>query len=119
MHWDGLLDHLRDVLWEDIIKLGVSMSAVKFCEWVQDEINVYITHCKYQVKSHSSPWFSAVYAAFIAHRNHFFHLQQQKSTSKVRSRQASNYFKRVLETARLAYANKTRDIWLLQLLANC
>ena len=32
--WDGLRDHLRDVLWEDIFKLGASTSASEFCEWV-------------------------------------------------------------------------------------
>ena len=38
-HWDGLLDHLRDVPWEDIFK--VSASAVsEFCEWVQVGIDV-------------------------------------------------------------------------------
>ena len=29
--WDGLCDHLRDVPWEDIFKLGVS-AAHEFCE---------------------------------------------------------------------------------------
>ena len=31
---DGLCDHLRDVLWEDIFKLGASAAASEFCEWV-------------------------------------------------------------------------------------
>ena len=50
--WDGLCDHLRDVPWEDIFKLGTSAAASEFCEWVQVGIDVYITHRKYQVKSH-------------------------------------------------------------------
>ena len=52
--WDGLRDHLRDVPWEDIFKLGAFASASEFCEWVQVGINVYIPHRKYQVKPHSS-----------------------------------------------------------------
>ena len=28
---DGLRDHLRDVLWEDIFKLGASAAASEFC----------------------------------------------------------------------------------------
>ena len=90
--WDGLRDHLRDVPWEDIFKLGASTAASEFCEWVQVGIDVYIPHRKYQVKPHSSPWFSAACAAAIAHRNHFFHLYQQNksSESKVKFRQASN-----------------------------
>ena len=72
--WDGLRDHLRDVSWEDIFKLGVSAAASEFCEWVQVGIDVYIPHRKYQVKPHSSSWFSASCAAAIVHRNRFFSL---------------------------------------------
>ena len=50
--WDGLCDHLRDVLWEDIFKLGASAAASEFREWVQVGIDVYIPHRKYHVKSH-------------------------------------------------------------------
>ena len=105
--WDGLCDHLRDVPWEDIFKLGASAAASEFCEWVQ----VGLPHRKYQVKSHSSPWFSAACAAAIVHRNHFFRLYQREksSDSKVKFRQASNRCKRVLEAAKLAYANETKE----------
>ena len=58
-------------LWECIFKLNAS-AANEFCVWVQVGIDVYIPHCKYQVKPHSSPWFSAACAAAIVHRNHFF-----------------------------------------------
>ena len=74
---DGLCDHLRDVPWEDIFKLSASAAASEFCEWVQVGIDVYIPHLKYQVKPHSSLWFSAACAAAIVHKNHFFHLYQQ------------------------------------------
>ena len=52
---DGLCDHLRDVPWEDIFKLGASAAASEFCEWLQVGIDGYIPHRKYQVKPHSSP----------------------------------------------------------------
>ena len=109
--WDGLRDHLRDVPWEDIFKLSASAAASEFCEWVQVGTDVYIPHRKYQVKSHSSPWFSAACAAAIVHRNHFFRLYQREksSDSKVKFRQASNRCNRVLEAAKLAYTNKTKD----------
>ena len=109
--WDGLRDHLRDVPWEDIFKLGASTAASEFCEWVQVGINVYIPHRKYQVKPHSSPWFSASCAAAIVHRNHFFRLYQREksSDSKVKFRQASNHCKRVLEAVKLTYAHKTKE----------
>ena len=79
--WDGLCDHLRDVPWEDIFKLGASAAASEFCEWVQVGIDVYIPHRKYQVKSHSSPRFSAACTAAIVHRNHFFCLYKREKSS--------------------------------------
>ena len=103
--WDGLCDHLRDVPWENIFKLGASTAASEFCQWVQVGIDVYIPHGKYQVKHHSSSWFSTACATVIVHRNHFFCLYQQNksSESKVKFRQASNCYKRVLEAAKLEY----------------
>ena len=102
---------MRDVPWEDIFKLSASVAASKFCEWVQVGIDVYIPHGKYQVKLHSSPWFSAACAAAIVHRNRVFRLYQREksSDSKVKFRQASNRCKMVLEAAKLAYANKTKE----------
>ena len=72
--WDGLRDHLRDVPWGDILKLSASAAASEFCEWVHVGNDVYIPHRKYQVKLHSSPWFSAACVAAIVHRNHFSRL---------------------------------------------
>ena len=105
--WNGVRDHLRDVPWEDIVKLGAFAAASEFYKWVQVGTDVYIPHRKYQVKPHSSPCFSAACAAAIVHRNHFFHLYQREksSDSKVKFRQASNCCKRVLEAA---YANKAK-----------
>ena len=119
--WDGLRDRLRDVPWEDTFKLGVFAAASEFCEWVQVGIDVYVPHRKYQVKPHSFPWLSAACAAAIVHRNHFFHLYQREksSDSKVKFRQASNNCKRVLEAAKLAYANKTKESITSQKLGSC
>ena len=115
-----------DVPCEDIFKLSASAVASEFYEWVQVGIDVYIPsefyewvqvgidvyipHHKYQFKSHSSPWFLAACAAAIVHRNNFFRLYQQNksSESKVKFRQASNRYKRVVEATKLIYANKTK-----------
>ena len=109
--WDGLQDHLRDVPLEDAFQLGAGAAASEFREWVQVGIDVYIPRRNYQVKPHPSPWFSAACAAALVHRNHFFHLYQREksSDSKVKFRQTSNRCKRVLEAAKLAYANKTKQ----------
>ena len=56
--WDGRHDHLRDVSWEEILKLSASSVASEFCEWVQVGIDVYIPHQKYQAKPHISMYFS-------------------------------------------------------------
>ena len=109
--WDSLCDHLRDVPWEGIFKLSAFAASSEFCEWVQAGIDVYIPHRKYQVRPRLSPWFSADCAAAIVHRNHFFclHKKEKSSDSKAKFRQASNCCKRVLEAAKLAYANKTKE----------
>ena len=70
--WGGLCDHLRDVPWEDMFKFSASAVVSEFCECVQVEIDVYIPHRKYNVKLHSSPWFSAACAAAIVHLITFF-----------------------------------------------
>ena len=92
-------------------KLVASAAASEFCEWVQAGIAVYIPHRKYQVKPHSSPWFSAACAATIVHRNHFCCLYQQNksSESKVKFMQASIHCKKVLEAVKLGYATKTKE----------
>ena len=102
---------MRDVSWKDIFKLGASAAANEFCEWVQVGIDVYILHRKYEVKPHSSSWFSPACAAAIAHGNHFFRLYQKdkSSDSEVKFRQASNCYIRVLEAAKITYANKTKE----------
>ena len=83
---NGFCDHLRDIPWKVTIKLGASAAP---CEWVQVEIDVYIPHCKYEVTPRASPWFPAVCAAGIVHRNHFFCLYRQNkfSASTVKFRQ--------------------------------
>ena len=79
---------ISDVSWEDVFKLGASAAASEFCEWVQVEIDVYIPLREYQVKPHSSPWFSAACAAAIGHINQSFLLYQKdkSSDSKVKFR---------------------------------
>ena len=84
---------------------------MKFCGWVQVEIDAYIPRRKYLVKPHSSPWSKKTCAAAIVHRNQFFRLHQQNKSSKSKKsvRQASNRCKRVLDAAKRAYATKTKD----------
>ena len=63
---DGLLDHLRDVLWENIFKLSASTAASELFKRFQVGIDVYIPNRKW------SQWFSAACGAAIAHWNNFF-----------------------------------------------
>ena len=58
--WDGLHDHLRDVPWEDIFKLGASAAASEFCEWVQAAIDIYI--CTTQKISGQASFISMVFS---------------------------------------------------------
>ena len=89
--WNGLHDHLKDILWEDIFVLGASATVTEFYMCLQVGIDVYIPHHKYQVKPHLSPRLSNVCATVITHRNHVFSLHQhnKSSESKVKFRLAS------------------------------
>ena len=51
---------------------SASAATSELCEWVQFGIDVYMPYHLYQVKSYSSPWFSAAFVAAIIHRNNFF-----------------------------------------------
>ena len=86
-----------------ISSASASAAASEFCEWIQAEIDVYITHCKYWVKPHSSPWFSAAFATAKVYRNSSFHLylQNKSSESNEKFRQASNCCEGVPEAAKL------------------
>ena len=98
------------------VKLVASLAGTKFCELVHTGIDVYIPCCKYQVKLHSCPWFSAAFAAVVARRNNVFCFS---CASKVKSRQASNCGKSVLEAAKLFMflkqefitSQKLRNFW--------
>ena len=59
----------------------------------------------------SSLWFSAACAAAIVHRNHFLRLYQQNKISerKIKFRQVSNCYKRVLEAAKSASTIKEKE----------
>ena len=96
---------------KDILELGTSAIATKFCECFQVGIDVYISYRNHQVKPHSSLWFPSALAAAIAHRNNFFCLYQKTKSSKfqVKFRPTSNCYKGALETVKLIYANKTKE----------
>ena len=55
------------------------------------------------------------------HRNQFFRLYQKykSSASKVNFRQPSNFCKRVLDAAKLAHANKTKESIISQKIGSC
>ena len=92
-------------------KLSASAPVSESSEWVQVGIDLCIPHGKYQVKPHTSPWFSAACAVAIVNRNHFFRLYQKdkSSESKVKFRKVSSRCKRVFESAKPSYVNKIKE----------
>ena len=99
------------IIWEMFHgRISLNYAAGELCKWIRVGIDVYIPHRRYQVMSHSSPCFLAAYTVVIVYGNYFFHLYQpnKSSKSKAKFRWASNCCKRVLEAAKLAYANKKR-----------
>ena len=82
--------------------LKVSELHSVLCVWHRSYIfTVCTTSLAFINKHKTKPAFS----------NQFFRLyhKDKSSESKVKFRQASNCFKRVLDAAKLAYANKTKD----------
>ena len=77
--WNGLIDHLRDMPWLGIFKHDATYAAKEITEWVEIDIDCYIPCRKFQLKPHSSPWFTPC-AASIAHCNHHFHQYHQNAT---------------------------------------
>ena len=101
------------------LNLVLLLLLVNFVSGFRLEL-MYIYHIE-NIRSHSFPWFLAACAAAIVYRNHFFRLYQSEksSDSKVKFRQTSNWCKRVLEAAKLAYANKTKESITSQKLGSC
>ena len=93
---------------EDIFKVSSSAADSEFCEWAHVEIDLYIPHCKYQVKSYLTPCFSAACAAVIAHKNHFFTWCQQNKSCESTVKFSLNNCERVFKAVKFAYDNKTR-----------
>ena len=56
--WDGLRDHLRDVPCLDIFKYDATYAAKEITEWVKISIDCCIPRRKFQLKPHSSSWFT-------------------------------------------------------------
>ena len=97
---------------EKILIMFLSLNSVHLMMLMKFWVGPGWNWCIYPslVKPYSSPWFSAPCAAARAYRNHFLRLckQDKSSESKVKFRQASNRCKRVLEAAKLTYANKAK-----------
>ena len=86
---------MRDFPWEDIFEISASAAASERCDWLQVGIYIYILHRKYEVRPHSSPWFSAPSPFAIVYRNHFFHLHQQNKSAETEEK-----FKRLVIVAK-------------------
>ena len=50
--WYNLCDQLKNVPWEDILRLGAFATGTEFYEWVLTGSDVSITHYKYQLILH-------------------------------------------------------------------
>ena len=74
---------------------------------------MYFPHHKYQVKPRSSPWFSVVCAATIAHIEIIFFNCANRvdllNLKYIKFKQASNCSNRVLKAAKFACATKTKE----------
>ena len=99
--WDGLRDHLRDILRGDILKLSASAAASEFCEWFGMEcmyINVTVSIRSNLAHLHGFqllvllPWFVEI--TFFVNTNRI-------NLLNLKFKQANNRCKRVFEAAKL------------------
>ena len=105
-------NHLRDVPWEHIFKLGVSEAAAEFCKWIQVEIDVYIPHHEYQVNHRSSPWFFAADVAAIAHGNHLDSIHQRNISAVFENKLIRNFSRLLIVTK--GFLNLTNILMLIK-----
>ena len=108
--WDGLHYYLIDVKGRISLNLVLLLLLVNYMSGFMMEL-MYMLHIVSIRSSLSHLHGFHLRAAAIIHRNNFFCLCQQNksSESKEKIRKASNSYKSVLEAARLAYANKTKE----------
>ena len=109
--WDNFRDLIRDLPLDYIFHLDTEKCAEEISSWLQVGIDAYIPSRKYQVKPHSTPWFSPAIAAAISHRNHFYHRYQRCSSEDNKSlfTRARNDCKKIIEEAKRSYQNQVHD----------
>ena len=109
--WDSFRDFLRDIPWNVVFDLQAEACAREIVSWLKAGIDAFVPSRKFQVKPHSSPWFSPACAAAIAHRNHYFHIFQRSDTddNKRLFATARNNCKRVIHDAKSEYERNVHD----------
>ena len=109
--WDGLCDHLKDVLWEDILNLVLLLLVVSFVSGFR-LVLMYISFIE-NIRSnltHLHGFQLLVLLPYFIKITFFCLYQKDKSSdSKVKFRHSGNGCKRVLEAGKLACANKTKE----------
>ncbi|XP_065640981.1 uncharacterized protein LOC136073297 isoform X1 [Hydra vulgaris] len=118
--WDSFRDFLCDGPWADVFSLSADKCASYVTSWIQAGMEAFIPLRLFQVKPHSTPWFSLSCAAAISNRNHFFHLFQKNNS--LENKQvfiiARNRCKKVLSDAKLHYSQFTKSCILSQKLGS-
>ena len=108
---NSLRDHLRDVPWEDILKLSAS-AASKFCEWVQVRIDVYISLI-ISIRSNLTRLHSFQLLVLMPYSIITFFVCANRTNFQNVNNHFNNYInnrcKRLLESSKLAYATHTKE----------
>ena len=109
--WDSFRDFLRDGPWNVFFSLPAEDCASKVVSWISAGRDAFIPSRRFQVKPHSSPWFSPACAAAISHRNHYFHQYRRDNSfdNKRLFTAARNRCRKVLNNAKLRYAELTKS----------
>ena len=109
--WDSFRDFLRDDPWDNIFSLSADDSVFEVNSWLQAGMDAFISWQRFQVKPHSSPWFSPACAAAISHRNYYFHLYHRNCSpdNKRLFNVARNRCKKVLNDTKTRYSEAIKS----------
>ena len=90
------------------ITLNASAAAGEFFEWVYIGIDVLIPHNTGSIITHLHDFNLLALLLKLKEITFYLYRQNKYSESKVKFRQASNHCKRLLQAAKMAYANKIK-----------
>ena len=107
--WDGFRDFLNDVPWSYVLSLDPNSAAAELNEWINMAIDAFVPPKKFQLKAYTA----AVHPCLCCSNcpSYYFNLHSCTKTDESHRlfKLARNRCKRVLDQAKLEYAEHVRN----------